>query len=345
MISHPPPSKVSAYVRSAVLMLAVSCSACLRGPQPELKVSEEQWRMEGFEHSMDLSGIASADLKQAVVVSDEAASLQVARFDHDDRIIRAGALVPLPVSGPQSKKKLEADLEAVAWSGDHSCFFAIGSHGLGKKKGDLQEARRSVFRIPYDRKTGEIHPSGIQRASLVPVIESFPELQPHLGKPLQKNGVNIEGLAAADSCLWVGLRAPNRAGLGYVIQVQPGTIFEVEKSRARLHSIDLGEGRGIREIAAVQGGFILLTGNASAEASKHFPETDAPGPDDDFRLHHWKPSMGRTSHTIGRLPRSAGKAEGILVLDEDPAMLKLLVLFDGLADGGCMTLELRKTWK
>lgn len=315
---------------AAALCLVAGCS---RDDGWTLQPVAETWRFTGSREPLDLSGIARANGSHALLVADEAHELQTAIFDAGRHMVEAGPPIglPLPEDHPAPKKP-EADLEAVAWSHRDSCYYAIGSHGVGKKRGDPQVTRHGVFRIPFNQSSGSIEASRIRRTTLAPVLRGIPELQPFIDRPLQQNGLQIEGLAARDGRLWIGLRAPNLDGAAVILEVDPDKLFRGDSS-AIVHKVPLGPGRGIRELAALSDGLLILAGNASSEPSKRFPESQAPGPDNHFTLHHWGVGSQRVDQ-VAVLPAAEGKAEGLLVLADEGSSCRILVLYDGIAAGG-----------
>ena len=300
---------------------------------------DEDWHLAAFEESLDLSGIASADLRHCLVGSDESFYIQPGLIDTAARRIESRRPLPL-IPTTEADKDTEIDIEGVTWSESESSYYVIGSHGLGKKKGDIQPARNTIFQIPYSKEKGDIDHDSIRQSSLLPLLETIPQTAAHLRRPLQHNGLNIEGLTASDGKLFIGLRAPNVDGRGVVIGVDPATIFDGADHAPQVFAVELGAERGIREIAAVRDGFLILTGNSSAEASKRFPDTRATGPDDRFEILHWNPDDGSRTSKIGELPHNGGKAEGVLILGETSETITLIVLYDGLLGGAPVTVRL-----
>ncbi len=326
---------------AAGALILLVASACNRHGGWSIRPQVENWHFSGFLHPLDLSGAARASERHVLVVTDEAHLLQAGTLDMGKRTVTAMAPINLPpLPGEHGKKVPEADLEGVAWHPEDSCYYAVGSHGVGKKKGDFQESRHSIFRIPFDAAKGSVIGPRIRRASLTPTIEGIDTLKGFVHQPLQQNGLNIEGLASCGGKLWVGLRAPNVDGTGFVLEIDPAALFR-GTAKAVVHRIPLGKGRGVREIAAVADGFVILAGNASAEASKKFPQTEAPATDRRFTLHHWSLESGRVS-LIGRLPDGGGKAEGLMVLAEEPGLIRMLVIFDGVPGGSPKTFVLAR---
>jgi hypothetical protein len=304
-----------------------------------MEILDQEWHLAGFENSLDLSGIAAATANQVLVGSDESFYIQPGTLQPDKHRIESQRPIALPVES--GRKKAEIDIEGVAWCKEVHSYYVVGSHGLGKKKADFQVERHAVYQIPVDPESGRIRKDAIRRTSLLPWIEKTPLLAPYLKKPLQQNGFNIEGLTSSNGRLYIGLRAPNKSGNGVVIDLAAVDLFNGKPTPLVCHRVDIGEGRGIREIAAVRGGFILVTGNASAESSKKIPDTLAVEPDNRFELRFWN-GKNPSSRIIGSLPRNEGKAEALLLLSDTDEHVELLVIFDGLPGGQPLAIRLKR---
>ena len=81
----------------------------------------------------------------------------------------------------------------------------------------------------------------------------------------------------------------------------------------------------------------MLTGTASAEATNLFTNSDAREDEATFIL-SFLPSSGPRNigkpETVGDVSAPDGKAEGLLVLRDDDSAMEILVLHDGLEQGG-----------
>jgi hypothetical protein len=289
---------------------------------------------------LDLSGIAAATPTGCLVGSDEGFHLQAGKIHPSTQRIEAGQQIALPLPHGGGKSP-ETDIEGVAFCKDLGVYYATGSHGLGKKKGDFQASRNVIYRLPIASGNGEVRPAAIHRTSLLPSLEQTPEIKPFLRKPLQQNGFNIEGLACSKGRLFFGLRGPNLNGKALVIEFEADKLFDANPSAATVHQLDLGAGKGIREIVAIDGGFLVLAGNASAEPSKKFPQSEAPAPDKWFTLWFWG-GKADSLVRLGDLPQTGGKAEALLVLAESPTQVDVLVIHDGIADGGPILVRLHR---
>lgn len=329
------------------LPLRTSLRILIFGLFPSTQASAE-WRMEtvskdwhiaGFENSLDLSGIAAANATQCLIGSDESFYIQPGVIHPSKKRIESRKPIALKISG--KPKKAEVDVEGIAFHPQDQAYYVVGSHGVGKKKADFQPDRHSVHQVPVDPASGGIREDGIRQTSLLPWLERTPELAAHVKKPLQQNGLNIEGLTVSNGRLLFGLRAPNKDGHACIIEAAPRDLFDAKPDKLVVHRVAIGEHRGIRELAAVHGGFILVTGNASAEASKKITETLAAGPDTHFEILFWD-GKSTTTTRIAKLPDNGGKAEGLLVLSDTGTHLDLLVLFDGLPGGEPLEVRLHR---
>jgi hypothetical protein len=305
-----------------------------------IEKSPDSWKVDGFEGHRELSGIASLNGKSVLVGSDELNAAQSGTLDKTNFRITAGPLLPL-LQNPAGNK-MEIDIEGVAASpGDH-CYFVTGSHGTGGKNGQFDPTRASVFKVPADPATGAPLADGIQRASLMPWLELSPDFRDYVKKPLQLNGFNIEGLTFHDGKLFFGLRGPNVQGSTFVIETTPASLFGGGLPECTVHKLPVGHTRGIRELAAVRDGFIVITGNASAEANKKFPVSQSRSEDKVFNVFLWRPGKTPALSSIGDLPKAPGKAEAILILEDAPTHVDLLILFDGAPEGGPLAYRLTR---
>lgn len=271
-----------------------------------------RWSTRGFQEDKDLSGMASWDGVHCLVCSDELRVIQTGIINGTS-ITGGPAITLLPGEGK------EVDAEGVTAARGEGCYYVTGSHGVGKKSGGMQASRCMVFRVPVNSATGE--PSGgVDSGSLMPWVQGNSVLGRFAGQSLQQNGFNIEGLAYKNGKLWFGVRAPNLNGDVFVIEANPASLFS-GAPQASLHRLTVGPGLGIREIAALRDGFLIITGAASSDV----------GRDDSFALFFWSPGAG--ARLVGELPNPSGKAEGLYILDDAADHVDVLVIFDGVSGG------------
>jgi hypothetical protein len=278
----------------------------------------------------NLSGLAFISDRFGLIGADEVRDVQAVEVSRQDKTLRVLETISLVRFGS------EIDTEAIAAEGD--CYYIVGSHGASKKKGERQDNRYSIFRLKVDPATGRPSgfkvgnarlPAGLQTASLAGVIRADPVLGEHFGQPLQQKGINIEGLAARNGQLFVGFRNPNLGGYAFVMEIRADDVFGGgSRPPYTLHKLRLGEGLGIREIVAGKSCFLILAGNAGSEPSKKYGETEDYEKDRDFLLFSWE-GKGTEVHKIGALPKTAGKAEAMAILEETNDSVTVLILYDG----------------
>lgn len=266
----------------------------------------------------------------------------------------------------------ELDAEGAATDGAY--FYVTGSHSAKRADCRSNPHSRHVIRFRVDPATGRglRSPPGDPSGALVDhgdserlwsIMHALPELKAHVGEgkclgsaaPARapalagRHGVNIEGLAVRNGRLYFGFRGPARNGQALVLAVDAEALFRGGDSSASLARIEVGAGRGIRDMVAVQDGFLLLTG----------PDDDPPGQERvNWAIAWWD---GKSTTTVA-VPKflatldlgkvelrelKAGKAnacddkevkpEAMTVLEETALAYKLLLLSDGMCDGGALT--------
>lgn len=241
--------------------------------------------------------------------------------------------------------ELEFDLEGLAFDG--TWVYAIGSHSRVRKKVpdekardyhkvrerlatfDTDEddearaglkARSRLARFRFD------DPAAIEEISLRKLLRHDPYLSPFEGLPGKENGVDLEGLACFGDRLVVGCRGPvfrKNWVPAIVVSFEEPKHYEV-----RFLNLD---GRGIRDLARVSDGFLVLAGPVGDE-------------DQTQEIWHWTgddclPGDGSPGGRCTRLcqitvPEDARhKAEGLALLQEFADGYEVIVVFDGGDDG------------
>jgi hypothetical protein len=292
----------------------------------------------------DISAVVSTD-RFLLVGSDEKGSIQV--LDRTADGFKAGRLIPLLQSG-------EADIEGMAIRRPAAAgpftVFVIGCHCGNRKnlkaedklaknleklpKVEQDESRTNVFRLTVDETGTPVGP--IQRMSLAALLRAHPVLGRFAAIPSKENGIDIEGLAVdSNGKLFAGFRGPVLRG-----NLVPVLGFDFDHPDASdLRFVNLG-GLGIRDLTAVSGGFLLLAGPVGEGRP-------------DFRIFFWNgtdavPGKDRPKAAViddlGEvpLPEPTAKAEGLAVLAEDATGFDVLVVFDGVANGGLTRLRVAR---
>src|SRR5262249_39464873 len=226
--------------------------------------------------------------------------------------------------------KREIDMEAAASDGEH--LYIVGSHSLHRKRlnADDYESNRErqtqvephddsyrLYEIELDRDGKFVSKD---RISLLELLKDDDVLRPFCKIPSKENGIDIEGLAVKDGKLFIGFRGP-------VLRENfvPVMVLSFDRpAKYELRFVPL-EGRGIRDMTAVEGGFLILGG----------PVGDGDGL---YRLYLWDgrdciPGSGSPHGKvtpIGNLPEDlGGKPEGLALLPSDGTHWRLVLVCDG----------------
>lgn len=300
--------------------------------------------------SNNLSGIACATAtgfpRIGLLADDETQGVQIVVVK-DEEVV-AGDFIRL-IYNSHGEKLLELDAEGVAYADGY--FYVIGSHGRprheagetkkDKKKNDAKaEASRHLLRLRFDpdavdgdgrlRGAVEIKPC----TELPRFIKAEPALAPSFDGKLKDKGLTIEGVAVRDGRLYAGMREPLLDdGNAAILSVPLDVLFDGKPGKGQLHRVDL-DGRGVRDLAAFGGGFLVLAG----------PVLDPPNDevnDGDYSVIWWNGSNQRK--LLGDLESYGNgvKPEALLPLDLRGGRLRLLVLFDGPEEGGPRLIETR----
>jgi hypothetical protein len=276
-----------------------------------------------------LSG-AAASGPYLLVVSDEVKHpTRVEVLKRDGGTYQVVGDVELPAGDD------EVDLEAVAVDG--TMVYVSGSHAATRKieHGRIEAPKRKPSREQFFRFRLATHGTagtveGPQ--SLLPAIQAEPVLRDFIGTASKENGIDIEGLAVKDGRLYFGFRGPVlRGGLVPVLS----TTWDDPVGAARVHYVRL-DGRGVRDLAAVAGGLLILAG----------PVGDG---DMSYRVYFWDGVDQLTDDEEGPRPQvlaefasGPGKPEGLAVLDGRGHTYDVLLLCDGLPKGGLTRLRLTR---
>lgn len=370
-----PPMRLR-HLSSLVLALlpafaSLAASAQMPAPAPTIVPEGEVWASDaGFDFGLN----KKKEKKTRRSVSGMACNLD-ARQQHICLLsFDEGAQARYATLGPQALKpddeelvlrtaKGELDAEAAATDGHY--FYVTGSHSARRSDCASNPDSRHVIRLRLDPATGR----ALRTASgtladladstrLWAIMQAQPGLAAYVGEqkclgsdpvpgarkkdPSQpgQQGVNIEGLAVHGGRLYFGFRGPVAAGMAKVLSVDAEALFKGGDTRPELVSLPLGPQSGIRDMIAVNKGFLLLVGPDDSPSSQKAP----------FGIWHWD---GKSAHAknIAQLDTSQVrlrkcdkelKPEALTVLEETPQAYRLLVLSDGMCDGGALAFTLAR---
>ena len=272
----------------------------------------------------------------------------------------------------------DGELDAEGAAVDHTHYYVTGSHAAKRKSCDNNPDGRHVLRFDVDPASGRVKRgsdgklAGRKEADLWGLMQKLPGLAPHVGdnkclgtKPptdpgmpglVGQRGVDIEGLATDGTRLFFGFRGPTdpNGTSAKILRVNAAPFFDGGDPEPVLADVEIGRHRGIRDLQAVPGGLLILAG----------PDDDA---DDDDKsvldsgwiISFWDKEPGTPAKVLARLhlsdveprpcdskdkqkPGEAIKPEGLAVLSEDAESFQVLVLSDGMCDGGPLRTKILK---
>jgi len=326
LLPHPHPARHAA----ALVLLGMLCSVSpLAGSEPgwHLEGAAVEWKVTGeVKKDRDVSGVLITREGLGALVSDETRAAQEFSYSRTSREIRIGSLLPfLPGKGT------EIDMEAAALSPDGTRAYFTGSHSMARKKGVLEPERSNVFRVEVNSRGG--FTKKIDQGNFRTVINTQSALANALDKAADGTGVDIEGLAVHSDKLLVGFRAPLVDGMAVILEVPEKDVFGGAKTTGEttLHRINLGTGRGIREMLRIPDGFLLIAGDTASDTDKST-----------FELFHWSGPETDQLQCIGPISDPPGKAEALGLLHSTPDEMEILILFDGASNGGPRSQLLKK---
>lgn len=273
-----------------------------------------------------------------LVVFDEGAQARYATL-HNGRMVVDGESVLFPdVAG-------ELDAEAAATDG--RWVYVAGSHSAKRSDCRSNPHSRHVIRMALDPNTGRALPSSYTSTGrLWSLMQAQPALAPYVGEGKclgeAPEGINIEGMAVQSGRLHVGFRGPVVNGASFVLALDADALFGNADPKVTVARLALGQHRGIRDMVAVSSGFLILAG---PDDSKTHPDAN-PGTGWAFFWWDGQPSEAVVQpKPLGALDlgqvklRKCDKAlkpESLTVLAETPRFWRLLVLSDGMCDGGAL---------
>ena len=287
---------------------------------------------QGVIHEREELGAVAVVGRLLVIGADEGTMIQVLLPGEENNVYMA---IHEPISLADGSG--EIDIEGIA--ADGTTVYVLGSHSLKRRKPTkgksyeenlkristvlIEDNRNLLFRLSLDPETGKLA-SDIEEVGLRALMENDPVLSPFARIPSKENGIDIEGIASDGERLYLGFRSPVLRG-DYV----PVLVLPYEKPDAyELRFVDL-HGKGIRDMARVPGGFLILAG----------PSDDGGGT---YRVYFWdgrdqipgKDRVKRKVKRLGWLPEArGGSPEGMAVLTRLEYGYEVLILRDGRPNG------------
>ena len=319
-----------AIALSAVVFIAGGAANAIDKIPPapvEWKVSKN---FEGKDARTNLSGAAcktgKPPFESCLIVNDEEQYAQF--FSITGTTIKPGKVIRL------RDKDSEGDPDGEGAAYDNGFFYVTGSHGRARNSTEKSSVPSYVvFRIPVDKATGKPAKGSDKKVvdveastRLHDVIHDSADIGKFFNVLLADNGANIEGIAVKDGRMYLGFRGPSTDSNAFILSVDAAKVFtKKDPVGAKVAKVKLGPNAGIRDLAAVEGGVLILSGPVNDQAV-------VPS------IFFWNDQSGDLK-TLGELEipekLKADKAETLLILrDEKGKPYHVLIMFDGPANGG-----------
>jgi hypothetical protein len=281
-----------------------------------------------------------------ILASDEVGFVQVGRRTEAAGVVTIRRTGKIALADDPN---VEMDVEALAQVG--TLVYGIGSHSATRSRSDdesrryetnrerlvIREIERHperelLFRFTLDAEAGTA--ADLRTTSLRTAILSHAVLRPFADAAGKENGIDIEGLAAKGETLFVGFRGPVlRHGFAPVTRL---TFESPDDNELLFVPLD---GRGVRDLAAVSDGVLVLAGPAGDSDQPH-------------RLYWWngldcvpgRDNAGGRLRWLGEVPSAAdGKAEALAVVAETAAAYTVVVFYDSRPNGEPRRLRVPRT--
>jgi hypothetical protein len=222
-------------------------------------------------------------------------------------------------------------MEAAA--SDSAYVYIVGSHSIRRtqvdNEGTYKKNRKRLTRVRPHAESYRLYRLKLSNdgklleqdsVDLRDVLREDDVLGSFFAVPGKEGGIDIEGVAEKNGKLFVGFRGPVLRG-----NFVPVVVLDFDAPREyELRFVQLG-GRGVRDLVAVEGGFLILAG----------PVGDGDG---SYKLYLWNgedcvPGDDELSGTIAPIADlNAGpgeKPEAVALVAEDADQWRLLIVSDG----------------
>jgi hypothetical protein len=308
-----------------------------------------------------LSGIAcpenTSGKRQCLMVFDEGMEARYAVVDDSSYVVDNERVALWASDG-------ELDAEGAATDGKY--FYVTGSHSAKRKDCESNLHSRHVIRFPVDPKTGRAprDANGLlvdrrDSGDLWGLMASLPQLKNFVGekkclgteapekKPKLKGqrGVNIEGLAVKDGRLYFGFRGPAQKGEAIILAIDAKAFFEGGPLNPEITRIVVGDRRGVRDLIAVKDGILVLAGPDDDKASEGrrwiVALWDGKGAGEKAVEPKPLAQLDLTGVTLRKCDKEL-KPEALAVLEDSATQYRLVILSDGMCDGGPLSFNIKR---
>lgn len=332
----------------SLITLAFSSSQKVLAENPSINLLQPRDNIEltgKIIENEDISAIGFLG-KYLLIGADEGNTIQVLAPNEEQARAQYRVINNIELPVPNADKE-EIDIEGITIS--DNTVYVVGSHSLNRTtirsdktyqenlerllKVKNEDNRKNVFKFKLDIDTGILN-SSIKQKSLQKILERDDLLKRFVNIPSKENGIDIEGIAVKEDRLYFGFRAPVLRGK--YVPVMTVKFKDINnKDKYELCYVSL-EGNGIRDLVAVDDGFLILAGAMGDGISP-------------YQVYFWdgRDTLLGSDKTpaklqlLGEIPTVQGaKAEGLAIMEKKANGYKVLVVYDGIAKGNPTIFEI-----
>jgi len=268
----------------------------------------------------NISGVTCADppSRACIVVNDSTAFAQL--FTQSGTTITPGQIIGITTD-------TSAVVTAPRFEGaahDSRFFYAVTTRSKDATGGQV-DSSFLVVRFSVDSTGRPPPPGGANNLSISQKMRDaltagipIPQMT---GQRLTHDNSDIQGIAVKDGVIHLGFRAPVLSGKAFIVSTPVNAVFGSDPLNPTVRILALGPDIGIHDLAPVSDGLLVLTG----------PTRDLAGVSSVFHFNDGNSLLKPIAEFADPVNR---KAEGVLLLQEDIEFYRVLVLFDGVPDGG-----------
>ena len=151
-----------------------------------------------------------------------------------------------------------------------------------------------------------------------------------------QRGVNLEGLAFQGGRLYLGFRGPAQDGQAKILSIDADAFFKGLDASPEVFPVEVGAGRGIRDLLTVTDGILILAG----------PDDDEANELKGWIVMHWD-GKDRAPRPLARLDLSGVKKRGCdkelkpeALAAASAAAGDIVIFSDGMCDGGPLRFQI-----
>jgi Protein of unknown function (DUF3616) len=313
----------------AIAAIGVALAAGSAAAQPEIGPNiDANWTVQpafgqvtaGRDNVSGVTCLTVPPGRDCLVVNDGAKFAQL--FSITGTAIHPGSIVGFADSTPQAALISTPNAEGAA--NDGRFFYVVTSRGRIEASGQA-DTSFVILRFTLDAAGRPVLTpgTGIEGTDRIrTALQAGIPIPQIPGQQLDLSNTQIEGIAVKDGVVHLGLRAPVLSGKAFILSTSVQSLFRATGPlNPTVNPVALGPDTAIHDLAAVTDGILILAG----------PGRLLPGRPTIFL---WKETTG-VLQTVAKLTEPIDRsAEALLLLDQNEEFFRIVVMFDGVTNGG-----------